>query len=103
MQQFHVSTEAVAALYGIKLPELEDLPPSYPNVRRWLAHRVRTLEGANREAWQKARADPEKMQRVRAANLLRARSYRERKAARQPRQATRPASPCHACVNCFQL
>ena len=98
MQQFRVSTEAIAALYGIQLPRPEDLPPSYPNVRKWLAHRVRTLQGANKEAWQRARADPEKMQGVRAANLQRARAYRERRAmmeAAAPRPT--PAGVDHNC------
>jgi hypothetical protein len=88
MQQFRAGTEAIAALYGIQLPRPEDLPPSYPDARRWLANRVRTREGANREAWRRVSADPEKLQRVRGANLLRARAYRERAkaAAAQPAQ-----------------
>jgi hypothetical protein len=92
MQQFSVSTEAIAALYGIQLPRPEDLPPSYPNVRKWLAHQVRTLQGANKEAWQRARADPEKMRRVRAANLQRARAYRERRATMETSAPRRPTS-----------
>ena len=79
MQQFRLSNEAIAAIYRIQLPQEHELPPGYPSVRSWLANRVRTLEGENRESWARTKADPQRLEQARQRNRLRARRYRERK------------------------
>ena len=79
MQQFKVSNDAIAAIYQIRLPKQHELPPGYPTVRSWLANRVSTLEGKNKESWKRVKADPERLLRVRERNRQRARKCRERK------------------------
>ena len=89
MLKFTASTEAIAAMYGIQLPKVKDLPPS--SLRSWLAHRVRAAEGANKRAWERLRTDPAWLQHAREANLLRVKAYREKKKLQSQQH-------CHACV-----
>jgi hypothetical protein len=79
MQQYWLTIEAIASIYGILLPNQHELPPGYPTVRSWLANRVRTLEGSNKEHWERTRSDPRKLQHARETNLQRVRAYRARK------------------------
>lgn len=78
MQQYRLSTEAIATLHGITLPCQLELLGGYPSVRAWLASRVRTPEGRNKDSWCRTKADPQRLQHVRELNRLRARRYRER-------------------------
>ena len=73
--------ETVAATYGITLPPLEQLPPSYTSLRMWLNRLIATLEGRHKRLWQQTKQDPERLQRVRDANKLRVQAYRKRRKA----------------------
>jgi hypothetical protein len=73
------SVEATAAFYGIQLPTVEQLPSSYGgSLRMWLNRRLAAIAGKNKRMWQVTKQDPERLQKVREANKLRAQAYRAR-------------------------
>ena len=77
----HVPVEELAAAYGITLPSVDQLPPSYTSQRMLLNRRITTLSGKHKQAWQRTEQDPDKLARVREANRLRGHAYRERRQA----------------------
>jgi hypothetical protein len=74
----HVPVEELAAAYGITLPSVDQLPPSYTSLRMWLNRRIATLSGKHKQVWQTTKQDPDKLARVREANKHRVHAYRER-------------------------
>ena len=73
--------EAIAAAFNITLSETQQLPPSYTSLRMWLTRRIATLEGKHKQAGRALKQDPQRLQRARAANRERVRSYRSRQRA----------------------
>lgn len=70
---------ALAARHNICLPDAAQVPAGYGTMRAWLLHKIATLEGRHKERWQRVKADPARLEYIRAQNRQRVRAYQARK------------------------
>ena len=87
-----LTVEQLAAQYGISLPPMHQLPASY-TLRMWLTRKLATMHGTHKQAWQRIKQDPAKLQHNRDANRLRVQQWRQRK--RSARKCVPPCSVVH--------